>query len=171
MKMQTLNDLYLTELHDLYDAENQILKALPKMAESASSAELRSAFQEHLDQTRTHVARLEEIFTMHGEKIKGEKCAGIEGILKEGKELMDEDAQPMVRDAALIAAAQRVEHYEIAVYGCVRTYAQQLGFDRAANLLQTTLREEEQTDKKLTGIAESRVNVEATRTAGGTYRE
>lgn len=171
MKMQTLNDLYLTELHDLYDAENQILKALPKMAESASSAELRGAFQEHLDQTRTHVARLEEIFTMHAEKIKGEKCAGIEGIIKEGKQLMDEDAQPMVRDAALIAAAQRVEHYEIAVYGCVRTYAQQLGFDRAANLLETTLREEEQTDKKLTRIAESRVNVEATRAAGGTYRE
>lgn len=167
MKMQTLNDLYLAELHDLYDAENQILKALPKMAETAASPELRTAFQEHLEETRTHVARLEEVFNMHGEKIKGDKCEGIEGILKEGKELMNADAQPMVRDAALISAAQRVEHYEIAAYGCVRTYAQQLGFERAANILQTTLQEEEQTDKRLTGIAESRVNVEAAHAAGG----
>ena len=167
MKMQTLHDLYLAELHDLYDAENQILKALPKMAEMASSAELRTAFQEHLEETRTHVGRLQEVFNMHGEKIKGDRCEGIEGILKEGKDLMNVDAQPIVRDAALISAAQRVEHYEIAVYGCVRTYAQQLGFERAAHILQTTLQEEEQTDKRLTGIAEARVNVEAARTASG----
>lgn len=166
MKMHSLSDLYYAELHDLYDCENQILKALPKMREAASSPELRNAFDQHLEQTERHVKRLEDIFEMHAEKVKGEKCEGIEGIIKEGKELMSKDAEPMVRDAALISAAQRVEHYEIAAYGCVRTYALQLGFDRAARLLETTLREEEETDKMLSAIAESRVNLEASRTAG-----
>lgn len=166
MKMHSLHDVYVAELHDLYDGENQILKALPKMIDAASSAELRRAFQEHLEQTHTHVNRLEEVLEMHAEKIKGVKCQGMEGILKECKEFMDKDAEPVVRDAALISAAQRVEHYEIASYGCVRTYAQQLGFDRAARVLETTLREEEDTDKRLTAIAESRVNVEASRRAG-----
>jgi ferritin-like metal-binding protein YciE len=167
MKLSSLNDLYMIELRDLYDGEHQILKALPKMRDAATAPELRSAFEQHLEQTRGHVKRLEDIFEMHGAPVKGEKCEGIEGIIKEGKELMGKDAEPMVRDAALISAAQRVEHYEIAGYGCVRTYAEQLGFDRAARLLETTLQEEAETDKRLTSIAKSRVNVEAGRTAGG----
>src|SRR5947209_2299780 len=129
MKLQSLHDLYITELHDLYDAENQILKALPKMIESSTAPELRRALEEHLEQTRGHVGRLEEVFSMHGEKAKGETSDGIEGIVKAGKKLMSADAEPQVRDAAIISAAQKVEHYEMAAYGCVRTYARQLGFD------------------------------------------
>jgi ferritin-like metal-binding protein YciE len=163
MKLQSLYDLYVAELHDLYDTEHQIAKALPKMVEAASSADLRTAFQDHLTQTQLHINRLESVFEMHGEKASGHKCDGIEGIIKEGRNLIKEDADPIVRDAALISAAQRVEHYEIAVYGCVRTYAEQLGFDRAARILQETLTEEEETDRKLTSIAQARINVEAAR--------
>jgi ferritin-like metal-binding protein YciE len=159
MKTQSLYDLYLAELRDLYDMEHQILKALPKMIDAANADELKKAFRDDLDETQTHVNRLDEVFQMHGEEPKGASCQGIEGILKEGKELMKADA--VVRDAALISAAQRIEHYEIAVYGCVRTYANQLGFDRAGQVLQNTLRDEEETDRKLTSIAESRVNIEA----------
>ena len=166
MKLQSLFDLYVTELHDLYDTENQIIKALPKMIEGASSEELRKAFEEHLDQTRLHLNRLEDVFDMHSEKPKGESCEGMAGIIKEGRDLLKQDAVNIVRDAALISAAQRVEHYEIAVYGCVRTYAEQLGFDRAARILQQTLQEEEEMDKRLTSIAQSRINVEAARTTG-----
>lgn len=166
MNLKSLNELYLLELHTLYDAEQQILKALPKMVDASSASELKKAFQTHLEQTQLHVNRLEEVFEMHGEKNKGEKCAGLEGILKEGTELLKAHADPTIRDAALISAAQRVEHYEIAVYGCVRTWADQLGFERAAQVLQNTLSEEEETDRTLTLIAKSKVNVEAAHRAG-----
>jgi ferritin-like metal-binding protein YciE len=159
MKMQTLYDLYLAELRDLYDTEHQVLKALPKMIDAATTDELKKAFRDDLDQAQMHVNRLDEVFRMHGEDPKAAQCQGIEGILKEGRELMKADAT--VRDAALISAAQRIEHYEIAVYGCARTYANQLGFDRAGQVLQNTLRDEEETDRKLTSLAESRVNIEA----------
>lgn len=166
MKVQTLNALYLLELHSLYNAEQQIVKTLPKMVDAATSGELKKAFQTHLDQTQLHLNRLEEVFEMHAEKPTGEKCLGIEAILKEGIELLKADANAGVRDAGLISAAQRVEHYEIAVYGCVRTWAEQLGFDRAAQVLQTTLREEEEADQILTSIAKATVNIEASHRAG-----
>jgi ferritin-like metal-binding protein YciE len=166
MKLQSLFNLYITELHDLYDSEHQIIKALPKMIDAASSDELKAALKEHLDQTTLHVNRLEDVFDMHSEKVRGETCEGMAGIIKEGNDLIKLDAAKVVRDAALISAEQRVEHYEIAVYGCVRTYAEQLGFDRAARILQQTLTEEEEMDRKLTSIAQSRVNVEAAKTAG-----
>jgi len=135
MKAETLQDLYLEQLKDLYDAENQLIKALPKMAKAASSAELRNAFEEHLEQTREHAQRIETIFEEMGEKAKGQKCKAMEGLVKDGSEVIEEDMGEGVKDAALIAAAQRVEHYEIAGYGCVRTYANLLGDSEAANLL------------------------------------
>ncbi len=165
MKLNSLHDLYLAELKDLYNAEQQIEKALPKMADAATSPDLRNAFEQHLEQTREHVRRLEQIFQGLDESPKGSKCEGMKGIIEEGEDMMKEDAPEMVCDAALIASAQRVEHYEIAAYGTVRTYARQLGYQDAAQLLQRTLDEEGETDKKLTSIAESRVNVEARRTA------
>jgi ferritin-like metal-binding protein YciE len=161
MKLNSLHDLYINELKDIYHGEQQILKALPKMAENASSPELRNAFQEHLEQTRTHVSRLEQIFERLGEPAKGNKCKGIEGIIDEGENTMDKDAPPAVSDAALIGSAQRVEHYEMAVYGTIRTYAKRLGLEDQAQLLQQTLLEEEETDKKLTTLAESYINEEA----------
>jgi ferritin-like metal-binding protein YciE len=161
MNLNSLHNLYVLELHTVYDAEQQIIKALPKMADAASSAELKKAFQTHRDETQLHINRLEEIFEMHGESPKGTKCLGIEGIIKEGNELLKAHADTAVRDAALISAAQRVEHFEIALYGCLRTWAEQLGFERAAQVLQTTLREEEEADRLLTSIAQSRVNIEA----------
>jgi ferritin-like metal-binding protein YciE len=165
MKMQSLFDLYLTELRQLYGSEHQIIKVLPKMIEAASTEELTAALKEHLDQTTLHVNRLEDVFDMHSEKAKAEACEGMTGIIKEGNDLLKQDAVKVVRDAALISAAQRIEHYEIAVYGCVRTYAEQLGFDRAARILQQSLAEEEEMDRKLTSIAQSRVNVDAARTS------
>jgi ferritin-like metal-binding protein YciE len=161
MKINSLHDLYITELKDLYDAESRITKALPKMAEAASSQELRNAFEQHLEQTRQHTQRLEEIFQKLDESPKGQKCKGIEGIIDEGEDLMDEDAPPAVCDAALIAAAQRVEHYEISAYGTVRTYARRLGYEDHARLLNETLQEEGETDKKLTSLAESSINEQA----------
>jgi len=161
MKLNSLRDLYITELKDLYDAENRIIKALPKMAEACGSQELRSAFEHHLEQTRHQVERLEEIFQKIDESPKGEKCKGIIGIIDEGEDLMDEDAPPAVRDAALIAAAQRVEHYEIAAYGTCRTYARRLGYADHARLLNETLQEEGEADKKLTTLAESYINEDA----------
>jgi ferritin-like metal-binding protein YciE len=161
MELSSLRELYITELRDLYSAENQILKALPKMAKTASSEELKNAFQEHLEQTKTHVERLEQIFKNLDATPKGKKCKGMEGLIEEGKELMQQDAEPEVLDAGMIGAAQKVEHYEMAGYGCVRTYAKVLGDEEAAELLQQTLEEEEETDKKLTEIAESSINVEA----------
>jgi ferritin-like metal-binding protein YciE len=161
MKLESLHDLYLAELKDLYDAENRIIKALPGMAKAANSPDLRNAFEEHLEQTRIHVDRLEQIFQKMDESPKGEKCKGLQGILDEGEDMMGEDAPPAVMDAALIAAAQRVEHYEIAVYGTVRTYARRLGHEDHASLLNETLQEEGETDKKLTELAESYINEEA----------
>ncbi len=163
MKLNSLQDLYLSELKDLYDAENRIIKALPKMVEAANSPELRTAFEEHLEQTRMQAQRLEQIFQKMGETPKGEKCEGIVGILDEGEDVMDEveDAPPAVCDAALISAAQRVEHYEIAAYGTVRTFARRLGHEDHAQLLNQTLQEEGNTDKKLTNLAESYINEEA----------
>ena len=160
-KATTLQDLYIAELKDLYSAENQILKALPKMIKAASSPELQQGFEEHLEQTRGHVQRLEEIFEKLDQNPKGKKCKGLEGIVEEAKETMEEIEDPAVLDAALIAGAQKVEHYEMASYGCVRTWARQLGDEEAANLLQQTLDEEAETDKKLTQLAESMVNLEA----------
>ena len=165
MKLQTLQDLYLSELRDLYSAEHQIIDALPKVIEKVETAELRTALKDHLEQTRNHVARLEQVFEMHGEPAKKQKCKGMEGVLDEGAEMLAKDATPAVRDAAAISACQRVEHYEISAYGTVRTYAKQLGHDRAASLLDQTLKEESAADEKLTKIANSRVNVQATRTA------
>ena len=159
--MTTLEDLYLNELKDLYHAESQILKALPKMAKTASAPELKQGFEDHLEQTKHHVQRLEQIFERLGASHRGKKCKAMEGLLEEGKEMMDLDAEPDVMDAALIAAAQRVEHYEIAGYGCTRTFARTLGYEHDAELLQETLDEEAETDKKLTQIAESHVNVGA----------
>jgi ferritin-like metal-binding protein YciE len=161
MKLETLDDLYVHELRDLYSAENQLVKALPKMAKAASNPQLQEAFEEHLEQTRGHVERLEKIFDELDVSPRGKKCAGMEGLIDEGKEMLEEDASPEVLDAALIAAAQRVEHYEIAGYGTARTYARMLGHDRAAKLLQETLDEEGETDKKLTELAENIVNAEA----------
>jgi ferritin-like metal-binding protein YciE len=165
MKLESLNDLYISELKDLYSAEDQIVKALPKVIEKTTSPELRQALADHLEETRGHVARLEEIFEMHGEEAQKQKCKGMQGVLAEGDELMGYDATPEVRDAAIISACQRVEHYEIAAYGTVRTYAEQLGFERAAAVLQETLDEEMAADEKLTDIAASRVNLEAARHA------
>jgi len=161
MKLETLKDLYIEELRDVYDAENQILKALPKMAKAASAEGLRDAFQEHEDVTKGQVDRLDQIFDRLGSRAKGKKCKAMEGLVEEAKELMSEDAAEEVLDAGLIAAAQRVEHYEIAVYGTLRTYAEQLGFDEDAELLQETLDEEKETDKKLSELAVDCVNVEA----------
>lgn len=157
MKMQNLADVLTDELKDIYSAENQILKALPKMARK-SEGDLRTAFQQHEQQTRTHVQRLEQICKDLNMSPKGKKCAGMQGLIEEGSEVLTAQGDKQAMEAALIGAAQRVEHYEIAAYGTARTHAQQLGFDNAANLLEQTLREERQTDDRLTQIAENRVN-------------
>lgn len=160
MKIENLRDLWIDELKDLYHAENQILKALPKMAKAAVDDTLQTAFKEHLEQTRGHVKRLEQVFAMIDVPAKGKPCKGMEGIIAEGKEMLDMDLPEPVGDAALIAAAQRVEHYEIAAYGTVRTYAEILGETDAAELLEATLDEEKETDETLSEIAEQ-VNPEA----------
>jgi len=160
MKLDSLKELYVEELKDLYSAENQLLKALPKMAKAATSSALKKGFEKHLEETKGQVERLEQIFKALDESPKGKKCKAMEGLVEEGKEVMEEDAEPEVMDAALIAAAQRVEHYEIAGYGCVRTYAQLLGETQAAKLLQQTLDEEGKTDQALTKLAE-KINVDA----------
>ncbi|HUE20752.1 MAG TPA: ferritin-like domain-containing protein [Bryobacteraceae bacterium] len=164
MKLETLHDLYLSELKDLYSAEDQIVKALPKMIENAESPDLRTALAQHLEETRGHVARLEQVFEMHGEEARKQKCKGMQGVLAEGDEMVGKDATPAVRDAAIISSCQRVEHYEISAYGTVRTYAEQMGHQRAAAILKQTLDEELAADKKLTQIAKSR-NIQAARTA------
>ena len=161
MEMESLRDLYLEELKDVYNAEKQLLKALPRMARAATHDELRTAFEDHLNVTEEQVRRLETIFDDLGKPARGKKCVGLEGLIAEGKEMMEEDMEPEVLDAALISAAQRVEHYEIAAYGTLRTYARQLGFDNHADLLQQTLNEEGEADKLLTQIAESAVNIDA----------
>ncbi len=161
MKLQSLEDLLESQLKDLFSAENQLVKALPKMAKAASSPELRKGFEEHLEQTRGHVQRLEQVCQELGVTPKGKKCAAMEGLIEEGKELMEEDAEPAVMDAGLIAAAQKVEHYEMAGYGTVRTWAEQLGLREAVGLLEATLQEEKATDEKLTQLAKQTVNKEA----------
>jgi ferritin-like metal-binding protein YciE len=160
MQKSSLKELYVEELRDIYDAENQLVKALPEMAQAATSEELRSGFEDHLEQTKEHVRRLEQVLNEMGEKAKGKKCKGMQGLVSEGKEIIDEDFEDDVRDAALISAAQRVEHYEIAAYGTVRTYAEILGEQNAVSLLEKTLEEEKETDQKLTELAEG-INVEA----------
>jgi ferritin-like metal-binding protein YciE len=160
MKENLLRKLYIDELKDLYNAENQLLKALPKMAKAATAADLKAGFEEHLTQTKEHVARLEKIFDGLGQSPKGKHCNGMEGLIKEGGEIIEEAPEPEELNAGLIAAAQRVEHYEMAGYGCVRTYATLLGDGAAAALLDKTLEEEKQTDAKLTKLAEQ-INVEA----------
>ena len=165
MKLESLHDLYLSELKDLYSAEDQILKALPKMIEKAESPELRQALDKHLGETRGQVSRLERVFEMHGERAEKQKCKGMQGVLDEGSEMVEKDATPAVRDAAIISACQRVEHYEMAAYGAVRAFAEQLGHEKAAALLQQTLDEETKADRTLGTIAKKRVNTEAARTA------
>jgi len=160
MKTASLHELFVKELQDLYDAENQLIKALPKMANAASSDELREGFEEHLEQTRQHAQRLKQIFESLGEDAKGEKCRGMEGLIKEGSKVINEDMEEPVKDAALISAAQRVEHYEIAGYGTVRTWASQMQHAEAVSLLDQTLSEEKETDQKLTQLAEN-INLEA----------
>lgn len=164
MELASLRELFVEQLQDLYSAENQIVKALPKMIKAANSEQLKAGFQEHLRQTEEQVKRLDQIFNRLGEDAEGKKCKGMEGLLKEGEELMKEDAAPEVLDAGLISAAQHVEHYEIAGYGTVRTYAELLGEQEAVQLLQATLDEEKQTDVKLTKLA-SKINVKAEKAA------
>jgi ferritin-like metal-binding protein YciE len=161
MTMTTLEELLADELKDLYSAETQLTKALPKMAKAAQADELRMAFEEHLEQTRGHVQRLEQVCEKLEIKPRGKKCMGMEGLIEEGKEIMSEEAEPSVLDAGLIAAAQKVEHYEMAGYGTVTAHAKQLGYTEIADILHQTLDEEKNADLKLTQIAENMVNVDA----------
>ena len=161
MKLQSLQDLLVEQLKDLFSAENQLIKALPKMAKGASSPDLRGGFEEHLEQTKGQLDRLERIFENVGEKPKGKKCAAMEGLIEEGEEMVSNAKDSPILDAGLIAAAQKVEHYEMASYGCARTWAEQLGHDEAAGLLQETYEEEKATDEKLTELAKQTINQEA----------
>lgn len=161
MELNTLKDLYIHELKDLYSAEKQIIIALPKMAKAASNEELSAGFKAHLAETKEQALRLEKILKSHGQSTRGTKCKGMEGVLAEGAEMIEEEADEEVRDVGLISAAQRVEHYEMAGYGCARTYATLLGDKEGAKLLQTTLDEEGATDKKLTELAERVINLAA----------
>lgn len=160
-KMESLNDLYEDQLKDLYSAEKQLVKAIPKMVKSAESPDLQKAFKEHLSQTEQHVERIERIFSNLGGSPRGKKCVAMEGLIEEGGELMKEDVDPDVLDAGLIAAAQKVEHYEIASYGTARAWAEKLGHNDAVRLLQQTLDEESMANEKLTQLAESHINMEA----------
>ncbi len=161
MALDSLNALFLNELKDVYNAEKQILTALPKMAKAAKSPELSAAFTKHLQETKGHVSRLEQIFGLLDQPNRGKKCKGMEGLLEEGKEILEEKGEGSVIDAALISAAQRVEHYEMAAYGCLRTYAQLLGLEKAVALLEETLSEEEAADEKLTRLADGGINAAA----------
>ena len=161
-KLTSLDELYVHLLKDLYSAENQLIKALPKLAKAAGASDLRTAFEGHLKETKNHAERIERIFSERGDgSPRGKKCAGMEGLIEEGKEIMQENMEEQVMDAGLIAAAQKVEHYEIASYGTARAWAQQMGYDRDADLLQKSLDEESTANEKLTQIAESHVNVQA----------
>jgi len=161
MKLDTLQKLYIDELRDLYNAENQLLKALPKMAKGASSEELKNALENHLGQTETHVERLEQIFGEIDQTPKGKTCRAMKGLIQEGSEILREDGEESVLDAGIIVAAQKVEHYEIAAYGSVRTFAKLLGQEKAAKLLQTTLEEESEANELLNELAETGVNPDA----------
>ena len=161
MKLNTLEELYISELRDLYSAENQLLKALPKIAKRASSSDLKDAFEKHLEQTKGHIERLEQLFEQLDESPQGKSCHGMKGLIEEGSEILKEDGEDSVLDAGIIVATQKVEHYEIASYGSVRTFANLLGNDEAARLLQTTLDEESETNEILNRLAETIVNPEA----------
>jgi ferritin-like metal-binding protein YciE len=154
MASANLKELYIDELRDLYNAENQLIKALPKMAKAANSEELRSGFEAHLEQTKGHAQRIEQIFQTLGEKPTGKKCKAMEGLVEEGSETIDEDFEGEIMDAALIGAARRVEHYEIAAYSTVIKFAEMLGQDQAVELLEQTLEEETETDEKLVGLVD-----------------
>jgi ferritin-like metal-binding protein YciE len=170
MRLESLHELFLNELHDVYDAENQLIKALPKMADLANSPELKSGIQAHLQQTRNQARRLEQILEDLGEKVKGKKCLGIRGIVEEGEELANHNGDPAALDAGIIASAQKVEHYEIAAYGTLCAWARIMGHDRELELLEQTLEEEKETDEKLTELAERMINVDAVRAAGSQMR-
>ena len=161
MKIATLTDLLTEELKDLYSAENQLIKALPRMAKAAESEDLRTAFENHLEETRTHAERIEKIAAEMDIKPGGKKCVGMEGLIEEGKELLQADIEPEPLEAGLIGAAQRVEHYEIAAYGTARAFAQQLGLIRVADMLNQTLEEEKKANELLTQLAENQINVQA----------
>ena len=163
---QTLHDAFIDELRDVYDAEKQLIKALPKLAEAASSPELKEAFESHLEETKGQIERLEEVFASLDEKVQGKHCDGIEGIIDEGETTMAEDFEPTAMDACLIAAGQRAEHYEIAAYGTLVAWARSLGHAEAAELLEETLNEEKLADEKLTALAEGSINDEAATLAG-----
>ena len=162
MQFQTLNDVLAEQVGDLQSAEQQLIEALPQMASSASNSDLREAFEHHLEQTREHARRLQQVAQNLGTPVPQEECKGMKGLIAEGEEILKATGDPNAKDAALIAAAQRVEHYEMAGYGTVRTYAQLLGEDEQAKLLQQTLDEEGDADKLLSQLAESEINVEAT---------
>jgi ferritin-like metal-binding protein YciE len=161
MSLDSLQALFLNELKDVYHAEKQLVEALPRLAKAARSPELRQAFASHFEETEGQVERLERIFVELGASARGKRCKGMEGLIEEGKEILEEEGDASVIDAALISAAQRVEHYEIAAYGCLRTYAQLLGHQSAVKLLELTLAEEEAADQKLTSIGEKSVNAQA----------
>src|SRR5579883_2328540 len=161
VELNSLKDLFVNQIEDLYDAENRLTKALPKMAQAANSSQLRNAIEQHLTETQGHVSRLETIFRELGVEPKRETCEAMKGLIEEGEEVLGAKGDPEVKDAAIIAAAQRVEHYEMSGYGSARTFAQRLGLTQAANLLQQTLNEEAAADNKLTTIDESSVNAQA----------
>jgi ferritin-like metal-binding protein YciE len=161
MALETLNDLFIDELRDVYSAEKQLVKALPKMAKGATSKRLKAGFEKHLKQTKVHVERVEQVFELIDETARAKTCEAMKGLVEEGSELLEEEAEPDVKDAALIAAAQKVEHYEIATYGTLITWAEQLGHSKAAKLLEKTLEEEKDTDRTLTELAESEINAAA----------
>jgi ferritin-like metal-binding protein YciE len=161
--IESFEDLFVLEIEDLYDAEKQLTEALPKMADAANSTQLKQAFMSHLKETQNQVNRLEQVFQQIGREPKRETCKAMKGLIAEGEQMMKANADPQIKDAALIAAAQRVEHYEMAGYGSARTFAERLGHSDAARLLQATLNEEANADKKLTSIAEQSVNPVASR--------
>ncbi len=163
--------LFVDQLEDLYDAEQRLVKALPKMADAAHNRDLRNAFQTHLQQTKNHVSRLQEVFQSIGKKARSKTCEAMKGLITEGEEMINASGDPNVKDAALIAAAQRVEHYEIAGYGCVRTFARQLGHHQAIQLLEQTLEEEKETDRLLNTIAEGHINLKAQVAPAGSTRK
>ena len=161
MSLDSLEKLFIEELKDIYNAEKQLTRALPRMAKAAESPALAQAFTNHLKETEGQIQRLERVFKELGQAVRGKKCKAMEGLIEEGKELMEEESEPQVLDAALIGAAQKVEHYEIAAYGCLSTYAELLGYSEAAQLLRQNLQEEEATDKKLNQLAEGGINEQA----------
>ena len=167
MSLDSLEKLFLEELKDIYNAEKQLTRALPRMAKAAESPELQQAFTNHLKETEGQIQRLERVFQALGQAVRGKKCKAMEGLIEEGKELMEEESEPLVLDAALIGAAQKVEHYEIAAYGCLSTYAELLGHSDAAQLLRQNLQEEEAADKKLNALAEGGINESAAMAGAG----